>query len=199
MNAQRFDGFAQQLGHATLRRRVLFGLALSPFVGLVAPRRLDDVAARKKRKHKNRKPKTKQKAAAPNAFGCIDVGDLCQNATQCCSGICEGTKGKQTCRAHDTGTCSQDGPGLCTAPNGEVESCNGNGSCSCFRTTAGSNACVEVGHVDSTCSDCRTDADCLAMGLPPGSVCIPVTEGICDAYCQSNMACLAPCPSPALP
>src|SRR5687768_4676174 len=74
-------------------------------------------------KSKKRKRKKKPKKASPNEYGCLDVGNPCQDADQCCSGICDGTKGKRTCRAHDTGTCKQDG---------QLVPCNNRTNCGCF-------------------------------------------------------------------
>jgi hypothetical protein len=104
MDATRFDSFARLLGRSTARRHLLFGLALSPFAGLVG-RMATDVAAKKhhKKKHKKHKPK-----ATPNEYGCLEVGDACQSEEQCCSGICEGKKGARTCVAHDAATCQVD-------------------------------------------------------------------------------------------
>ena len=59
--------------------------------------------------------RTKQGPATPNGaslngFGCLDVGQACKNADECCSGRCRG-KGKKHCKAHDTGGCKA-GEGL---------------------------------------------------------------------------------------
>lgn len=175
MDAQRFDAIARLIGRTAARRRLLAGLALSPLAGLVATARPDDVLAKKKRKHKKRKKK-----ATPNAFGCLEVGDPCQSEDQCCSGICEGKKGKRTCRAHDTGTCKQDG---------QLVPCNNRTTCGCLHTTAGSDICSELFVPGgSACAACQRDADCLALGFPPGSAC-----GLSPIPCESGMACFVPC------
>ena len=184
MEAQRFDTFARLMVRPAARRRLLFGLAAGPFLGLIAARLADDTEAKKKRKRKKRKDKKPQ----PNEFGCLEVGQSCKNADQCCSGICEGKK----CRAHHTGTCIQDSPGACTAENPAALKCNNAGGCLCFGTTAGSLACVYA--VAEICAECTRDPDCEALGFPPGSVCVPFSVGACAGMCESGMACLLPCP-----
>jgi hypothetical protein len=182
MDGSQFDNATRFFAHS---RRSLFAAVLVMTAGRLG---ISDAEARKKRKHKKRK----QRAAAPNEFGCIGVGDLCQNADQCCSGICDGSKGKKTCRAHHTGGCPQGGAGQCTDPERSQGSCNGD--CFCARTTAGSDVCA----ADATrginyCSDCATDADCQDIGFPAGSVCLPLHEGTCAGVCGSNRACFPPC------
>jgi hypothetical protein len=59
-----------------------------------------------RKKHKNKRKRDKR--PKPNAFGCLDVGAACKRSEQCCSGICEGKKGKRKCAAHDTSVCNAD-------------------------------------------------------------------------------------------
>jgi hypothetical protein len=141
--------------------------------------------AKKKRKRKKRSPK-----ATPNQYGCLEIGDSCKSADQCCSGICDGKKGKRACRAHGAGTCKPQ-PGVCTNPDPGLGTCNNNNFCYCHRTTANSIYCADQEHTE--CADCRKDADCVALGYPPGSACIPYSEGICSGACESGMACVVPC------
>ncbi len=126
---------------------------------------------------------------------CLDVGQPCAgNDGMCCSGSCEGKKGKRTCRAHDAGTCVQGTPGICTAPDLSLSACNNSSTCACFRTTAGSNFCAELFGQDlSDCAGRQRDADCETLGFPPGTACAPVSEGECALLCASGMACLVPC------
>jgi hypothetical protein len=166
------------------RRDVLRGLS---GLGLaLGAARLPVVVDAKKRKHKKKK---KDKKAKPNAFGCLEVGDPCKNADQCCSGICEGKK----CRSHDTGTCNQKGPEICSIDPPIALTCNNDAACRCFGTTAGSIVCAQYANQELNCADCQRDADCAALGFPSGSVCAPFTVGACAGQCQSGMACLAPC------
>ena len=177
------------------RRDIVRGL-VGAGLGLGMARAPNRAAADKKRKRKPKKPK-------PNAFGCLNVGVACKNAGQCCSGICAGKKNTRKCRAHDTGTCKQKFPGLCSDPP-TLAQCNGSETCYCIRTTANSNFCAQLG--EPVCVDCRKDVDCEALGMPPGSACLPTASGICGGDCpETGMACLPPCgagtaeESPVLP
>lgn len=49
--------------------------------------------------------KHKKKQAKQNGFGCVDAGNFCKNGGQCCSGICQGKKGKKKCQGHNASTC----------------------------------------------------------------------------------------------
>jgi hypothetical protein len=158
------------------RRDVLRSLAGAGLgVGIV---RFPDLAAAKKRKRKK-----KVKKAKPNEYGCLEVGAPCTSEDQCCSGICAGKKGKRTCRAHHTGTCRQDGL---------LVPCNNRTTCGCLHTTAGSDICSELFVPGgSACAACQRDADCEALGFPPGSAC-----GLSAIPCESGtMACYVPCGS----
>jgi hypothetical protein len=185
--ADRFDTDLRSLFRAPSRRAVFRGLAGTGLVLGIA-RMSDLVEAKKKRKHKK-----KLKKAKPNAFGCLSVGKLCRNVVQCCSGVCNGRKGKRTCRAHGTGVCDQQAEGICTAVNPRLSACNNAGTCACFETTAGSNFCGNQ-VVDRACAECKKDADCEALGFPAGSACIPFFQGNCVGSCESGMICLPPCP-----
>jgi hypothetical protein len=176
------------------RRNVLRGLA-GAGLSWGALTRPGNTVAKKKRTRKDKK--RKRKAAEPNAFGCIAVGDLCQSGSQCCSGICEGKKGKnlQTCQAHGTGTCDQEADGFCQAEDPEKAACNAVPGCDCWRTTAGSQFCGDLnGESGSDCANCRKDADCEALGFPAGSACVPVVGRNCNSS-SCEMACLVPCGS----
>jgi hypothetical protein len=185
MNKPHFDSVAQIMTSFPSRRNVLRGLAGVGF-GLGIARLPDLAEARKKRKrkkHKKRKPQAK-----PNEYGCLEVNDPCSSADQCCSGVCEG----KTCRAHDTGTCKQGGEQICVSNPPKALRCNNDGTCTCFGTTAGSIGCARY-EPETMCADCRRDADCTALGYPPGTFCAPVSEGICAGDCPTGMACLVPC------
>lgn len=184
MDQTQFQLLTETLFRLPSRRDILRGLA---GVGLgVGALTLSATAnAKKHRKRKKRNPK-----ATPNSFGCLEVDDPCKSAEQCCSGVCEGKKGKRTCRAHGAGTC-QPQPGVCTNPDPGVGTCNNNSFCYCHRTTANSIYCAGQEHTE--CADCRKDADCVALGYPPESACIPYSAGICAGACASGMACVVPC------
>lgn len=171
----------------TSRRDVLRGLTVG--FGLGGAHLTLPAEAKKKRKRKK-----KQKAAKPNQFGCFEVGAQCKSGDDCCAGVCEGKK----CRAHGTDICRQDKPGVCTAGLDEVPSLGCGPNCWCFRTTAGSNFCGANVRTSPPldCTSCRKDADCIALGYPPGSACAPVGSGNCSTWCDTGMACLVPCGTP---
>lgn len=188
MDFIRFDDLARIVARAPSRRHVLHGLAGAGLV-LATVRPPQVLEAKKKHKRKKRK-KNKKQPPRPNEFGCFEVGGPCASEADCCSSICDGG----TCRAHDTGICQQGVPGFCSATSVEEIAelaCNGL-YCFCFRTTAGSNICsAGPATGGGNCADCKTDADCEALGYPPGSACAP-SAGICGV-CQSGTVCLAPC------
>jgi hypothetical protein len=196
MEAQRFDHLARHLSRATARRRLLAGLALSPFAGLVA-RSADDIAAKKKHK-KKRKPKKPK----PNAYGCLNAGQACGgDSALCCSGVCEGSKPKKgkkdssRCVAHDAGICKVE-MDECTA--GREAICHiANPSCQCFRTTGNAAFCGENLGLLNLCRDCSQDADC-EVEFGPGAACIAL-GGICEPVCPDTggTACMPVCSGPA--
>jgi hypothetical protein len=178
-----FDDVTRTLTSLLTRRNALRALAGVGFS--LGGLRLAEVAgARKKRQRRKKTRKVK-----PNQFGCLEIGDPCQNADQCCSGICQGKKGKKRCRAHDIGTCDQDRPGYCAEGNPNDAACNG-GQGACFRTTSGSNICIN----NLDCRECQKDADCVALGYPPGAACVQVSGDLaCAELCTDetgHMACV---------
>jgi hypothetical protein len=156
-------------------------------LGLAAIALSGSAAAKKKRK--------KKKKITRNSFGCVDVGKFCKNAGQCCSGICQGKKGKKRCQAHDTGivlnggggcTVAQDSCGagadtFCTTSAGEEGRC--------FRTTGNAGYCIASGD----CFPCTKDADCVPF-CGPGAACIACdTSGTdCDTTCNGPGECTFP-------
>ena len=185
MDQNSFGFLTRALVSKPSRREVLRGLVgvgLGPGV-LHAPLIAD---ARKKRKRQKARPKV-----APNSYGCLEVDDPCETADECCSGVCEGKKGKQRCQAHDIGTCNQVFPGLCSNPP-TIASCNDSSTCYCLRTTANSNFCAQLGKTH--CTACSKDSDCIAEGMPAGSACISTSGIICQTECpQTGMVCMPPC------
>ena len=171
MEHDRFDHLARVLSRHP-SRRTLAGMLGLGVLGLVGGAQFEVVSARKKRKKKVKK----------NEFGCVDAGKFCKNAGQCCSGICQGKKGKKTCKAHNESTCV----------TGQTEiGCGGRVNVAC-QTTAG-----EDGQCDTTtgnapycvadggCAACKKDADCVAT-CGAGAACIRC--GGCDA--NGGTACV---------
>jgi hypothetical protein len=192
MDTNRFTELASLLRTAPSRREVLRGF-IAAGLGLSVLRRPEALDARKGKK----RPK-KQKN---NAFGCLNVGQPCRGKDdKCCSGICQGRKprkGKKDtskCAAHGAGTCDQEALGICTGAVPALATCNNRSNCACFQTTGASRYCAELfGPGLSQCAACLRDADCVAMGLPSGSACAPVSQGFCAGTCPGGMACLVPC------
>lgn len=161
MNQNRFDALTRSLSGFSSRRHVLRSLA-GAGLGLGVARLPDAAEAKKKRKPKQPKP---------NAFGCLNVGDACKNARQCCSSLCQGKKGKKRCRAHDTGTCSTGGqPGTCGGTDVAcLTSLDKEGVCA--TTTGNAGYCVAA----QFCFTCTTDGECQAAEggvLGPRAACI---------------------------
>jgi hypothetical protein len=175
MDDLQFEEFIRSLARS--RRSFLSGplaLAASWFGVSVA-------GAKKKHKHKKRKRKPK---ATPNEFGCLEVGDPCTSADECCSGVCEGTPGNKVCTAHDTGDCR---PGerseSCSATSLDIRctTSTGNPNGICDTTTGNAAYCV----YDGDCFPCRKDVDCQAF-CGPQAACIR-----CDS-CPEGTSCVAP-------
>ena len=186
MEQKHFDAVTRIVTRRPSRRDVVCGLA-GVGLGLGGPRFSDIAEARKKRKHKKRRKKAK-----PNEFGCVEVDKPCTSAEQCCSGICEGKK----CRSHDTGTCDQTlKKEICLAASVEdilvLRGCDSDLNCYCYRTTSGSRYCSAglLNEGDPRCADCKTDADCVALGFPTEAACAPVSQGLCAGSCPTGMAC----------
>ena len=163
MDADRFDRIAKTLAASGSRRRVLGGL-LGGALGLFGP--------------------LVQERAAAGHFGCKHVGRSCTRRRECCSGICQGPRGRKSCRAHGTGTC-QAGQNSC---EGASVSCNGNSSCFCQVTTGNAAFC---GTSPQSCVPCKRDKDCVEeFGFAAGSAC-----GVCAGCSSIGTHCVSPCPS----
>lgn len=136
---------------------------------------------------KNRKKKKKK--VTFNDFGCVNVGGICKNASQCCSGICKGKKGKKKCQAHDAQGCQAgqreeicggDAVNVpCTSSAGEEDSV-------CDTTTGNAGYCTFNGD----CFPCSKDADCQEF-CGPAAACM-----ICADFCAETggTACVGPGP-----
>jgi hypothetical protein len=158
MDGNRFDSLTRAVS-TLLSRRTLAGT-----LGLRAMT-LPGLADAKKHKHKHKK-KHKVKF---NDFGCVNVGNFCKNNDQCCSGICQGKKGKKKCQAHDQSTC-QSGQTItecggstnvtCTTSSGAPDGV-------CLSTTGQGEFCAGF----ATCFVCAKDADCQAL-CGPQAACI---------------------------
>jgi hypothetical protein len=127
---------------------VLLGLA-GAGLALGLARGPDAVIAGSQRRKKPGRPR-------PNAYGCLNVGDRCKRAAHCCSGICEGKKGRRSCRAHGAGGCvAGTQPKDCGGTNVDCTTSLGRLGF-CATTTGNAAYCWAV----KDCVACRTDADC---------------------------------------
>ncbi len=157
MNHHGVTAMTRSLTSIPSRRDVLRGLA-GAGVGLSVARFPSGAAAVKGRK-KERKPK-------PNVFGCLNVGDPCKRADQCCSGICAGRKRRRKCRAHDTGGCRAGSqPISCNGTDIVCTTSTGNPEGVCTTTTGNGGYCVYSG----ACYPCRKDAECQELCGPQGA------------------------------
>jgi hypothetical protein len=170
MESDRFDGLTRSVSTVLSRRTLAGALGLGALV-LPGP-----VAAKKKHK-KKKKPKF-------NDFGCVNVGGFCKNSGQCCSGICQGKKGKAKCQAHDQSTCQ---PGQSIGDCGGTDvpcttSTGGDGLC--FTTTGNAGYC----EVSGNCFACKKDADCVSV-CGPQAACI-----VCELECAATggTGCVGP-------
>jgi hypothetical protein len=177
VNKNRFDSLTRSSGGVPSRRILLRGLA-GAGLGLGVARLPQAVAAKKRRKQK----------VKFNAFGCVDVGKSCRNASQCCSGICEGKRGKRKCRAHDGGTgcrpgliedgCGGDVDVACTTSTGQVGICN--------TTTGNAEYCIAIG---AGGGDCKKDADCRLLCGTDAASCIRCEGvGVCSGPSAGDCA-----------
>ena len=172
MDAERFDTTTRMFGVAGRRRLLTVGLsgALGGLLGRLGVR-AQPVA---------------------EAASCAKVGKACRHAEQCCSGVCSGKHGKKKCRSHDAGTCTR-GQDACTDPDPAVRQVQQRRRMHLLphhRRHELLRRCQQW-----RLRQLRRDADCLALGFPPGSACLAVGVGRCAGFCPSGTACNPPCPT----
>jgi hypothetical protein len=165
MDTDRLDHLARTCSRLLSRRGFawLLGLAAVASPDLAAAKRI----GRKKKKKIKR-----------NAFGCVNVGNVCRRADQCCSGICGGGK----CRAHDATTC-QVGETFQACGGADVACVSSSDVAGRCVTTSGSGAFCAA---NVQCFACQQDADCVDL-CGEGAACFP-----CQSKCgeeAGGMAC----------
>jgi hypothetical protein len=175
------------------RRSLLPSLSAAALGLFLSLRPTLDLAKQKHRKRKTKKP------PAPNDFGCLDVGQPCrEDIAPCCSGLCAVVKAKKkkkarlTCVAHHADTCKAD-RNYCSSQVFEEFTCGpldqfGNPDAVCLKTTGSAGFCADNYGFSQTkhCLFCRKDADCVVAGFPPGSACVLLQGGDCDAACPAT-------------
>ncbi len=154
MESFRFDRLTRLVSLHLSRRTLAGAVGLAT---LALPHRIEA--------KKNRKKKKKIKR---NAFGCVNVGTFCKNSSQCCSGICQGKKGKKKCQAHDTGSC-QPGHTQLDCGGEDVPCLTNTGLDGLCDTTTGNAAFCSV-HKVGPQPPCTRDADCKIFD--PRGACI---------------------------
>lgn len=180
MDSTRFDDVARALS-PLLSRRGLAGL-----LGLAALGTAGVAEAKKKRK-KRRKKKNKNKNDQPtpvvklNQFGCVNVGDFCESAAQCCSGICTNA----ACQAHDVANCQAGNSDLFCSEVADIAcAVPGGGTGECLTTTGNAGFCGS----DRQCVACKKDVDCQSESVcRAGAACV-VCPGCVDT---GGTACVA--------
>lgn len=172
MDRHHFARITRALTSIPSRREVVRDLAAAG-LGLGLARAPHGVESKQRNKNK--------KKVKRNAFGCVDVGKLCKTAEQCCSGICQGKKGKKQCRAHNTSTCTA-ADDACDDSTGDEVPCGTDGVC--FLTTGKASFCGGEGE----CVACAKDTDC-EPAFGPGAACIVCVD--CEGDDGSNgLACV---------
>jgi hypothetical protein len=184
METECFDRRTRTISCILTRRTLAGAFGLGAFL-------LSSSAEARKHKHKHKKK------VNFNDFGCVDVGRFCQSANQCCSGICQGTKGKKRCQAHDVEGC-QAGQTIELCGSGPEQICttSAGGKRACLTTTGNAGYCAG----SSICAPCQHDADCEALcGLH--AACVSCTAcpdggtlcaGLAATACFEERAAISP-------
>lgn len=175
MDTIHFDHMTRTVSSLFSRRTLAGALALSA----VGSPNLIEAKKRKRRRKKKKK-------VTFNDFGCVNVGDFCQDHDQCCSGFCGVENGKASCETHDASTCQAGEHLLACGGEGAVPCELSTGeAATCFTTTGNGPFCAA--HFD--CFPCQKDADCTPY-CGPRAACVP-----CTFFCQSSgvsTACARP-------
>jgi hypothetical protein len=169
MDTPQFDRLTRALADTASRRQTIAAL----FLGGTAIACVGNGAVAKKKHHK--------KKVTFNDFGCVNVGGFCKNDEQCCSGVCQGKKGKKRCQEHDSGGC-QAGTSRATCGGEDVVCTTTAGFGGLCDTTTGNAGFCGLG---GDCQQCARDADCQAS-FGPQAACVVCTG------CPDGTACSSP-------
>jgi hypothetical protein len=218
MDPDRFDQLATLVGGGS-RRGVLRGLLGSALVAweLVRWEPAEEVAAGEKpvrrvqertpqrndkqrtRRHRHHRERDRQDQDGGRLGGreasvvpCKDNGLSCKRNTQCCFTNCV------------DGTCQPNTPHVCSGQAisnpcfpFDASTCGANGTCRCGTDLDGNLTCYENAYCNDPRFDthCASNADCVAKGFAPGSVCFSA-ENCCLGGADAT-GCTSPCPSPS--
>jgi hypothetical protein len=188
MNEARFDAWSRSLNRSLdSRRKLLRGLATASLGLSLASLAADPAEAKKKKRKKKKKPQT-----------------TCNGGTTLCGKRCLDTKSDPNncggcgvhCGLHEECTNSVCTPIACPANSlfcapGTGQGC-GPGACGCASAGDGSGFCSDCAFCFLS-PECTSDEDCVARGMPAGTVCGDSTGGDCNFSC--SRACFAPCGS----
>jgi hypothetical protein len=183
MDSGQFDSLTRAFANiSTARRGFVSGTLGGGLTTLLVRLGAEDAEARKRKKGKKRKKKKIKR----NEFGCVNVGKFCKNGGQCCSGICQGKKGKNKCKAHDSQGCQAgQQEETCNAEKVDVPCTTSAGEEGiCDTTTGNAGYCRREGD----CFPCSKDADCQEF-CGPAAACI-----ICADFCAETggTGCVGP-------
>lgn len=166
MDGSQFDDLARSFSPVRSRRAAL-GLAAGAIAALGLSQAAD---TRAKSRHKKSKKKCKEPAD-------------CKSGQICAKGKC--VTGQGTCAA-GADTCAGVGDPFCHDPSGKH-------TCICLTRLEGGTRCGVYGNA-SGCDQCLNDADCFALGFPPGSSCTQDFGTECQACGNNNKgSCILPC------
>lgn len=184
MDAERFDLVSQLVGPAGTRRRLFGALA----AGAISTT-LTLVEAEARRKKKKKKTKTCTQGTVRCGKQCVNFASDRSNCGSC----------GNRCRSHEptcvNGECT---PNTCPADSliCAVQNVICGDTCVCGSRLDGSAFCADCAFCNNP--ECETDADCVALGLPQGTVCGKGGGGDCDECPGTSNLCLTPCGSCSL-
>jgi len=166
MKAQAFDGISRDLEQISTRRSItrLLGGVAALGAAVVAGRGEADA---KKKRHKKKKRKAQPLIVPPPVTTPVPP-------------------------ARKVGTCSAL-RNRCTVVDPAIALCDPvNDFSACLVTTSGELFCATLFGFEQSvnCQSCNQDADCLALGFPPGSACVQLGGKFCNG-CEAtnNRAC----------
>ena len=188
MDSKRFDSLARTVGRRGSRRSAFQALAAAALTAASARVGLSE------------EPAVAAQLTTERRFDCLAVGDSCNgNDSRCCSGRCEGQKGKKAkkgkdgrrrrgrddkskCVAHDEDICTAGQDTCSDISNGVAVPCGFRSRGACFQTTGKAGFCgrIEGGSPPRfRCENCTRDTDCQALGYGGDSACV-----VCETDCQ---------------